>query len=101
MLTTSPNPWYKVAMNLYLLTQRENTGYDTFDSIVVAAENEGDAVAISPYGDIYGNPGKHSWSSWDHSSSWATKPDNVTCQLIGTAAPGITSGVVISSFNAG
>ncbi|MFA5102985.1 MAG: hypothetical protein WC525_07505 [Candidatus Thermoplasmatota archaeon] len=27
-------------MNLYLLSQTKNTGYDTYDSIIVAAPNE-------------------------------------------------------------
>ena len=34
-------------MNLYLLTQNENNGYDTYDSMVVSAENEEDAKYLS------------------------------------------------------
>lgn len=33
-------------MNLYLLKQEINTGYDTYDSCVVAAESEEDARVI-------------------------------------------------------
>ena len=87
-------------MKLFLLTQRENVGYDTYDSMVVAAENEGDAVAISPNGDIYGDA-LYCWNQWDCGTAWASKPDNVTCQYIGEAAPDIKAGPIITSFNAG
>lgn len=81
-------------MNLYTLIQREQTGYDTFDSCVVAAESAEAARMLRPDG--------HSWGddfAW--CSSWATKLENVEVQLIGTAVEGMTAGVVISSFNAG
>jgi len=35
-------------MNLYLLTQTVNNNYDTFDSAVVAAETEKEALRIHP-----------------------------------------------------
>ena len=35
-------------MNIYLLEQEINTGYDTYDSCVVIAENENDARQIHP-----------------------------------------------------
>ena len=35
-------------MNLYLLTQEDASGYDTYDSCVVAAKNEEDAKQIVP-----------------------------------------------------
>ena len=37
-------------MNLYLLTQDEETGYDTFDSVVVAALTGEQAKKIHPSG---------------------------------------------------
>lgn len=35
-------------MNIYLLSQTENDGYDTYDSCVVIAENEEEAKTIHP-----------------------------------------------------
>lgn len=35
-------------MNLYKLTQSLNSGYDTYDSVIVAAENEHNAIRIHP-----------------------------------------------------
>ena len=35
-------------MNLYLLQQEENRGFDTYDALVVAAESEDDAIRIYP-----------------------------------------------------
>lgn len=79
-------------MNLYLLTQDENCGYDTFDSCVVAAKSEEDARQISP------RPGR----AWDDPwSSWASKPESVKVVLIGTAIEGTDRGLILASFNAG
>ena len=80
-------------MNLYLIEQSENTGYDTYDSAVVAAETETDAREIHP----------SEYSCWgdDYGQSWASSPDNVTAKLIGKADHAIESGVVLASFNAG
>lgn len=79
-------------MNLYLLTQNVNNKYDTYDSVVVAAENEEEARLINP--DV---------SGWDNSpySAWVFAPDQVKVELIGKAVPGTLSGIVLSSFNAG
>ena len=35
-------------MNLYLISQNRNNGYDTYDSAVVAAESEEKARMIRP-----------------------------------------------------
>ena len=77
-------------MNLYLLSQTENDGWDTYNSVVVAAESEEIARHINP-----------SSGGWTEHSGWAKTPDEVAVQLIGTAAPDIGSGVVLASFNAG
>ena len=37
-------------MNLYLLTQDVNVGWDTYDSAIVCAESEAEAVKIHPDG---------------------------------------------------
>lgn len=79
-------------MNLYLLTQTKNTGYDTYDSIVVAAKNSTDAARTSPdsSGDLY-VPSQGSWAL----------PEHVTATLLGTARRGTKAGVILASFNAG
>lgn len=81
-------------MNLYLLTQDDQRGYDTYDSMVVAAENEDDARHVHPYGE-------REWDAEFRSSAWASSPELVTAELIGVATEGTERGIVLSSFNAG
>lgn len=83
-------------MNLYLLVQRENTGYDTYDSCVVAAANADLARLIRP-------SSYHTWEDLKQYDpmDWASKPENVEVILLGTAIEGTEDGIVISSFNAG
>ena len=78
-------------MKLYLLSQDERTGYDTFDAVVVAAESEEDARTIHPT--MEGN----NWTSM----AWASSPDNVSVRELGVAAKGIKRGAILKSFNAG
>ena len=80
-------------MKLYLLSQNENDGYDTYDSCVVCAENAEDAVTIAPDGDKYKEGGV--WCDW------AQTADNVICAEIGEANENQERGVIVSSFNAG
>jgi len=78
-------------MNLYLLTQDENRGYDTYDSMVVAARSEKEAKQIPPYSNY----------NWDSSyCEWASAPDNVNAKLIGVSYED-ESRVILASFNAG
>jgi hypothetical protein len=79
-------------MNLYLLTQDVETGYDTYDSVVVAAKTETDAKSIHPEGD-------DAWRYW--SGCWPWSPESVSVKLIGKAVKGTPAGVILSSFNAG
>ena len=75
---------------LYLLTQEENSDYDTYDSCVVVAKDEKRARKITP-----GNCG----FKYD---LWASSPDGVQVTLLGIADDSLSSGeVVCSSFNAG
>jgi len=70
-------------MKLYLLKQEENNGYDTFDSMVVAAETPTKARKINPgYG-------------------WASDYKNVTVKYIGEAKAGTEQGIILTSFHAG
>jgi hypothetical protein len=79
-------------MKLYLLTQNENSGYDTYDSCVVADENEEQARMIRP-----------SYPEWDEfiGNDWASSPENVNVTLLGVAVDGTEPGVICASFNAG
>jgi len=79
-------------MNLYLISQDVNNGYDTYDSAVVSAVSEDAARSI--------HPGEHDWDGKaEMYGPWCAK-ENVTVRLIGTAADDV-SGVVCASFNAG
>lgn len=79
-------------MKLYLISQEVNTGYDTYDSAVVAAENEDAARRIMPGG----------WQEWGSKfSSWAYDPSQVEVRYLGEAAPEIEAGEICASFNAG
>ena len=83
-------------LKLYLLTQNDNRGYDTYDSCLVAANSEDEARQIHPC------------QMWDCSyggykrCDWANSPKSVIVEAIGIAKPSIkTPCVIISSFNAG
>lgn len=81
-------------MKLWLISQTENTGYDTYDSAVVAAATAEEASKMYPSGDnnMFGDP----WSAW------CDKPEDVTVEYLGEAGPSIKEPVVIlASFNAG
>jgi hypothetical protein len=88
-------------MNLWLIRQDKNRGYDTYDSAVVAALTEKEARETHPAGS-YSWDGK-AWKSDDGYSAdtytW-TDPENVKAVLIGAAASEELS-VYCASFNAG
>jgi hypothetical protein len=78
-------------MKLFLIRQHVNTGYDTYDSAVVAAKNEEDARRMHP-----------SEIGWDNDHGCWASPEHVQVEYIGTAKPGTKAGTVIcASFNAG
>ena len=64
-------------MKIYLLSQVENDGCDSFDSIIVAAETEDEARLISPCS-----------FGWEHGGMWANSSAAVTIELIGDAVEG-------------
>lgn len=80
-------------MNLYLISQTEIDGYDTFDSAVVVAESEEHArdmipVPLSKVGDFdYG--------------CWCSSREKVNVQYLGKAADDLKTVIVCFSFNAG
>lgn len=77
-------------MNLYLLMQSENSGYDTYNAMVVAAENEEQARMMRPLDD--------EWCKCSY-NTWASSPENVNVKLIGVAVDGTESGEILASFN--
>ena len=76
-------------MKLWLIYQTENTGYDTYDSAVVAAETEDEARKIHPGG---------AWDSWD---AWVDFPERVSVLYLGEASDIPIARVILASFNAG
>jgi hypothetical protein len=79
-------------MFIYRLSQTDNIGYDTYDSIVVIAASTDDAREILP------SP----YCAWgERYSSWANSPDSVEVELIGVALHDSKPGLVLISFNAG
>ncbi len=84
-------------MNLYLISQKQNTDWDTYDAVVVCAPSEEAAKLINP--NRLGADGKDDWD--DPYSSWCSSPEQVSAELIGTAAEGQKEGIVLAAFNAG
>jgi len=79
-------------MNLYLVSQDDNTDYDSFDSFICAANTVEEARNMLP----------SSPAAWDSPfSAWARSPDLVDVELIGLASPQTEPGVILASFNAG
>lgn len=93
-------------MKLFLLTQTEIIGYDTYDSAVVAAESAEMAIMIHPAsGEVFGVRPREAHGAlpdwrvkWPE---WATHPALVTATYLGEATEGTAQGVICSSFNAG
>ena len=95
-----------VALRLFLIEQKTNTGYDTYDSAVVAAKDEEEAKGIDP-GGCYVWVSGIGWADNDtlkprdyDPCTWVD-PHEVTATLIGTAKEGTERGVICASFNAG
>lgn len=96
-------------MNLYLLTQRVNNNYDTYDSLLVAAPDPETAKKIYPSTGTYWDEDREAWGSMVLSEfryvgnygTWAYRPDQVEAELIGIAVEGTEQGIILGSFNAG
>lgn len=102
-------------MNIYKVTQEEKEDYDTYDSFVIACEDEETARRTHPssnvthhkdgkwYGTYSGGPnsGKEYEVEIDD-GSWVEghQLDKVVVEFIGTAKEGII-GIICTSFNAG
>lgn len=81
-------------MKLFLISQSKNNNYDTYDSAVVAAENEEIARAMDPNN---GEP-KVFGGRYDY---WCPTIGDVKVKYIGEAVAGTQQGVILASFNAG
>ena len=86
-------------MNIYLISQSVNNGYDTFDSAVVAAEDAERARFTHPASSWRGISIPRSRKEWDD-TVWCD-PSLVEVRLLGKAIEGTPPGVICSSFNAG
>lgn len=99
-------------MKVYLLTQSLVSDWDTYDSVVVIAQNEEEARTIHPsefvthikdgkWMGTYSRPegGEYENESYD----WVkfADIDKITVKEIGTANEDQTRGVLLASFNAG
>ena len=80
-------------MQLFLIEQNVNTGYDTYDSAVVRASSSDFAQYMHPAGGDIRDADK----GW---FTWATDSKDVTVTLIGDCPIGETA-VICASFNAG
>lgn len=77
-------------MKIYLISQKVNNGYDTFDAFVVFAPNEDAARLVHKLdsaSDLYGN--------------WVKHPQDINVEYLGEAREGAEEGVILASFNAG
>lgn len=80
-------------MNLYLISQNYCNGYDTYDSAVVVAATQDEAIDIHPSGE---------WPSCSY--DWVDRRETmyVDCKIIGVAAENLEAGTIVcASYNAG
>ena len=87
-------------MKLWLISQTERTGYDTYDRAVVAAATAEDATKIHPDGYSRYEPSESDdWpSGW---ASWVNRAATVHVEYIGEAKDGAKAGVICASYTAG
>jgi len=101
-------------MKIFLISQSENSGYDTYDSAVVCAENEEAAKRITPSGTYAYNEKLKIFHWWCNIGTdkeqyepeslcrtWATKLESVNVKYLGEAKEGSNAGIICDSFNAG
>ena len=84
-------------MNIYLISQSVNNGWDTYDSAVVVAKSPADAQTIHPSGRP--EPTRIEDSD-DSMTAWCAQYE-VKIEEIGVIFEGQERGVVCASFNAG
>lgn len=89
-------------LNLYLLTQAENTGRSTYNGALVCAESSADARKIHPLEIIrienLNYLKDNNIDFWQEKDCLATSPENVTVRFLGKADPGVEKGIILSSY---
>jgi hypothetical protein len=81
-------------MNIYLISQNDADGYDTYDAAVVAANSEEEARNINPSGEWRDPPYKD--------RTWAATPELVKVKLIGICTGDARPpGIILKSYIAG
>lgn len=92
---------------IYLLSQKEQSGYDTYDSMIVVAENEDMARKTDPAGHYKWDTQYNGWlfcffggkTEPTERDDWANTLSNITVKYLGETDEPV--GVVLASFNAG
>lgn len=93
-------------MKLYLLKQNIDRKL-AYDSIIVCAESETEAIKINPFNqrfisEIDFKPSEeyssYKWYLYDWGRNWCPNPSYVRCIELGTANKDIEAGVVSTSF---
>lgn len=96
-------------MNLYKISQREKTGYDTYSEAVVAANSVEEARRIHPHAFFKWIEDHVHWAPSfsdkapvrEECRAWANNIENVKVEVIGVADSSVEPGVVLASFHAG
>ncbi len=90
-------------MKIYKLTQDVNSGYDTYDGMIVIAKDENQARLMHPsHNNITSEEYDFSDNKYPtYCSSWVTNPSDVEIELLGTAEKNSKCRIVLASFNAG
>ena len=88
-------------MNLYRISQDLVSGFDTYDSAVVAATDEDAARRIHPYNECGVEVTDLDWGKISiYDDSWCGGPEYVMVERIGVADEKIKQSVICKSFNA-
>jgi hypothetical protein len=98
-------------MKLFKVSQNINDNWDTYDAIIVCADNEQEARDMHPY--YNHEDGYYKDGGWDKETDpdcpnldngcwvhWENR-DKLAVEYIGESAPVIQKGVILASFNAG
>lgn len=88
-------------MNLYLVYRTNSIGYNSYDSFVVYAETEEEAINYVPY--CFGNARINTWGIDKSYGDWTYNKEHVKATLL-TDKPHMiqpSGTIVIASFNAG
>jgi hypothetical protein len=93
-------------MKLYLVSQDVCGGYDSYDSMVVAARSPEEAIRISPCGTRVWSEVCSCWTYSDGREArrygdWPNNLIGIRAELIGSAVKGTKAGLILASFNAG